>query len=56
MAKNIIAMVPVRAGSKRVVEKNTRAFANTSLLELKLCALKHLQGINDIVVSTDCEK
>ena len=50
---NIIAMVPVRAGSTRVPNKNTRKFANTSLLELKLKVLKNVSGINQIIVSTD---
>ena len=52
---NIIAMVPVRAGSTRVPNKNTRKFANTSLLELKLKVLKNVCGITQIIVSTDCD-
>ena len=56
MSKSIIAMVPVRAGSIRVLEKNTRTFADTNLLELKLNSLKRLKGIDGLVVSTDCEK
>ena len=56
MTKSIIAMVPVRAGSMRVSDKNTRAFADTSLLGLKLNALKYLHGINEVIVSTDCER
>ena len=52
---NIIAMVPVRAGSTRVPNKNTRKFANTSLLELKLKVLKNISGITQIIVSTDCD-
>ena len=54
-AGNVIAMVPVRAGSTRVPQKNTRPFGNTSLLRLKLTLLKKLQGLKEIVVSTDCE-
>ena len=56
MGKNVIAMVPVRAGSTRVPNKNIRPFADTSLLELKLRLLKNVQGISEIVVSTDCDK
>ena len=52
---NIIAMVPVRAGSTRVPNKNTRKFANTNLLELKLKVLKNVSGITQIIVSTDCD-
>ena len=55
LKNNIIAMVPVRAGSTRVPNKNTRKFANTSLLELKLKVLKNVSEINQIIVSTDCD-
>ena len=48
-------MVPVRSGSTRVPNKNTRKFANTSLLELKLKVLKNVSEINQIIVSTDCD-
>jgi CMP-N,N'-diacetyllegionaminic acid synthase len=56
MSKNIVAMVPVRAGSVRVSDKNIRSFAGTCLLELKLRLLSHLEGLSNIIVSTDCEK
>ena len=56
MSNNVIAMVPVRAGSTRVPNKNTRPFGGTSLLQLKLKLLKKITGIKQIVVSTDCEK
>ena len=56
LVKNkVIAMVPVRAGSTRVPNKNTRPFGNTNLLQLKLKLLKQLMGLTEIVVSTDCE-
>ena len=55
LENKIIAMVPVRAGSTRVLNKNTRKFADTNLLDLKLKVLKKVQGINQIIVSTDCE-
>lgn len=55
LKNKIIAMVPVRGGSKRVQNKNTRNFADTSLLELKLKVLKKVEGITQIIVSTDCE-
>ncbi len=56
LVKNkVIAMVPVRAGSTRVPNKNTRPFGDTSLLQLKLKLLKKVKGIDEIVVSTDCE-
>lgn len=52
----VIAMVPVRSGSTRVPQKNIRPFGDTNLLQLKLILLKQLDGITDIIVSTDCEK
>ena len=55
LENNIIAMVPVRAGSTRVPNKNTRKFADTNLLELKLRVLKKVNGITQIIVSTDCD-
>ena len=55
MSNNVIAMVPVRAGSTRVTNKNTRPFGDTNLLQLKLKLLKKVDGITQIVVSTDCE-
>lgn len=54
-SKKIIAMVPVRAGSKRVPDKNIRPFGDTNLLELKLKLLKKINEISTIVVSTDCK-
>ena len=55
LENNIIAMVPVRAGSTRVQNKNIRKFADTNLLELKLKVLKKVNGITQIIVSTDCD-
>lgn len=52
--KEILAIVPVRRGSQRVLNKNTRPFANdTNLLEIKLKTLIKIDRI-DILVNTDC--
>ncbi len=53
--KEILAIVPVRAGSQRVKNKNVRPFADTNLLEIKLETLLQVNRI-DIVVDTDCPK
>ena len=53
--KNVVAMVPVRAGSVRVKDKNSRAFGDLTLLDVKLTVLKEVDGISSIIVSTDCE-
>lgn len=56
MSKKIVtAVVPVRKGSERVISKNTRPFADTTLLDLKLITLKEVKGIDKIIVNTDCE-
>lgn len=56
MSKKIItAVVPVRKGSQRVISKNTRPFAGTTLLDLKLSVLKKVKEIDKIIVNTDCE-
>lgn len=55
--KNITAIVPTRAGSERVKNKNTKPFLNSSLLELKLKSLIKLKEqnlIKDIIVNSDC--
>lgn len=54
----ITIFIPVRTGSERVSEKNTRNFAGIEggLLELKLNQLKNLEPANEIVVSTNDEK
>ena len=56
MNNNIVAMVPVRAGSVRAPRKNIRSFGNTNLLHLKLRVLSEVSNISDIVVTTDCEE
>ena len=53
--KDIIAVIPVRKGSVRVPNKNTRPFGNTTLLELKINILKRTKYLRNIVVNTDCE-
>lgn len=53
--KEIIALIPARAGSERVKHKNTRPFAgfNGGLLELKLRQLARVPDISEIIVSTN---
>lgn len=51
----ITAVVPCRAGSERVKDKNTRPFAGFEggLLELKLMQLSNVPEIDNIIVSTN---
>ena len=53
--KNLIALVPVRAGSQRVQNKNIRPFADSNLLEIKLNQLKKVTQIDEIIVNSDCD-
>jgi CMP-N-acetylneuraminic acid synthetase len=53
MKKEIVGLVPVKGQSERVIEKNTRNFHNTTLLELKLDQLSNTQGFENIIVSSE---
>ena len=58
MNKSITAVIPTRSGSERVKNKNTKMFANTTLLEIKIKLLKQLlqnKLIDDIVINSNCE-
>jgi len=49
----ITAVIPVRAGSTRLKNKNIAPFAGTNLLVNKINQLKQVKEINRIVVSSD---
>jgi N-acylneuraminate cytidylyltransferase len=52
--KKITAVIPIRKGSQRVLNKNFKEFyRGKSLLELKIESLKQIHLIDDIVVNTD---
>lgn len=53
--KKLVAVIPVRAGSQRVKDKNVKPFAGKSLLEHKLDIVKNLP-VEDIIVNTDSEE
>lgn len=53
--KKITAVVPIRKGSQRVVDKNLRPFAGSNLLAIKIENLKRVRGIDEIIVNTDSE-
>ena len=54
--RRITAVIPVRKGSVRVKNKNLKPFADTNLLELKIKQLKQVKLVDDIIVSSDCQK
>ena len=53
---SVVAVVPVRTGSTRVLNKGIRPFGETTLLQNKIDNLKKVKGLTDIVVSSDGEK
>ena len=54
--KKVTAVIPVRKGSVRVKNKNLKPFSDTNLLELKIRQLKQVNLLDDIIVSSDCDK
>tara|TARA_B100000989_G_scaffold285383_1_gene253034 strand:+ start:1669 stop:2343 length:675 start_codon:yes stop_codon:yes gene_type:complete len=49
----IIGIIPVKANSERVKNKNLRKFSNTNLFELKLCQLSKTKHFDDFYVSSE---
>jgi len=49
----LVAVVPVRAGSQRVKDKNIKPFAGSNLLTLKLQTLKNVPNIDRVIVNSD---
>lgn len=54
--KKIVALITVRAGSKRVPHKNIRPFGDSNLLIRKIRQLKNVSEISNIVVSSDSDE
>jgi CMP-N-acetylneuraminic acid synthetase len=54
--KKIVAVIPIRKGSQRVVNKNLRDFAGSNLLQVKIDVLKASNLFDEIIVNTDSEK
>lgn len=53
MRRTIKALVPVRSGSLRVKNKNTRPFCGKSLLEIRVSQLLSLSCLDGVVVSSN---
>lgn len=54
--KKITAVIPVRAGSRRLPDKNILPFGDSNLLVHKIRQLKEVDEISEIIVSTDSEE
>jgi N-acylneuraminate cytidylyltransferase len=52
---SIVALIPARAGSKRVPEKNIRSLAGHPLIAYTIAAAIDSGVFNDVIVSTDSE-
>lgn len=52
----IKALVAVRSGSVRVLNKNIRPFAGTTLLDIKIKQLLKIRGLDGIVVNSNDEE
>jgi CMP-N,N'-diacetyllegionaminic acid synthase len=53
---SIVALIPARAGSKRVPDKNIRILSGHPLLAYTIAAARESGIFKDIIVSTDSEK
>ena len=53
---SVTAVIPVRAGSRRLKNKNLRPFNGVTLLEHKVLTLKQTPEVTKIVVSSDSEE
>ena len=49
------AVIPVRAGSRRLKNKNVAAFAGTTLLQYKIRQLQRTKSVDKIVVTSDSD-
>ena len=56
MKNNLTFVIATRKGSKRVINKNTRKFGNSSLLEIKLKQVRRVFKKSNIFLSSDCSK
>lgn len=51
----LLGIIPARAGSKRLIDKNIRPFAGSSLLKLAIDAALQARELDAIGISTDSE-
>lgn len=53
---NVVAIIPARAGSKGVIDKNIKLLAGRPLLSYSIAAARAAKGIGRVIVSTDSER
>ena len=49
-------LIAVRSGSKRIKNKNIKDFSDSSLLEIKISQAIESRQIDEVVVSSDCDR
>jgi CMP-N-acetylneuraminic acid synthetase len=54
--KRTLAIIPARAGSKRIPGKNTRLFMGKPLIQWTMEFARSYSGFDEVVVSTDCDQ
>lgn len=54
--QTVTAVIPVRAGSRRIPNKNIAPFAGTTLLEHKIEVLKNVPEVTKILVTSDSKE
>lgn len=54
-SRKLTAVIPVRAGSRRLKNKNISHFAGTTLLQYKIRQLRRVPEIDEILVSSDSD-
>lgn len=52
----IKALIPVRAGSQRVKNKNIRPFADSNLLEIKIKQMLRIKELDGVIVNSDSDE
>ncbi len=52
----VVAVIPARAGSKGVVDKNIKLLAGYPLIAYSIAVARFVKGIDRIIVSTDSEE
>lgn len=56
VSKMVTVVIPARAGSKRILNKNIRLFQGKPLIEYSIAAAKGCKLINEVAVSTDSQE
>lgn len=56
MSKTITAVIPVKGNSTRLPNKNILPFGNSNLLQHKIEQLKQVEGLHEIIVSSDSDE